>query len=364
MKKMSLWGLCALWCMGMLVGCAPAQPQPTPTSQAVTLTLMHFEGGFPQTLLDRYTEQTGVQFQYAYILNYEEAEERIYNGEVADIAWLTNGNLARLLNERKLATIDYANIPNRRYINPSFRDLAFDPGGARHVPWSWGTTGILYRRDLLETAPRFWPDLWALGEGRAGVFNDPRTMFGVALRALGYSANSSNPEQIDEAAAFLEERWGQQVMVDEVIDPYTAAYALADGTLSIALGWAYDARTAADLNPEVLYVLPEDGSLLWLELMVIPRTSTHQAEAEAFINFLLDPQNAAVFTNEFFYATVIDGVTPYVNEALRGDPNIFPTAEMLAGSELMLPFQPQIDAQFKAHWRRLSSASSDSEAQP
>lgn len=338
-----------------VVGCAPAPTVPataTPAPLAESLTLMHYEDGFSQALLDRFTEETGVEIVYQGFANYEEGEARLLESQPADLMWLTPANLVEPLARDLLAEIDYANIPNFRNINPSFRDLTFDPGGAHHIPWVWGTTGLVYRSDLVSAAPTRWSDLWTLGAGQAGVWADRRTMFGMALMSLGYSVNTNDTAQLDEAAAFLEERWGQQVFV-EGYDAYTSAYALADGTLPISLGWAYDAQTGRGLNETIAYASPEEGTMLWLEVIVIPASSPNKATAEAFINFLLQPENAAVYTNEFSYATVVDGAQPFVDEAIAADRTIFPTTETLAGAELLLPLSPAAEDALNDHWERL-----------
>jgi len=314
---------------------------------------MHYEDGFPQSLLDKFTAETGVKVTYNTFSEYEEAVQRLLDGEVADVTWMSNNNLTVLSERGLLAPIRYMNVPNFRYVNASFRDLSFDPGNKYAVPWLWGTTGLLYRSDLVKQPPVKWSDLWTISRAKlAGVWQDRRTMFGMALMSLGYSVNTSNVTEIDEAAAFLEARWDKQTFV-EPIDPYTSAAALADGTLEASLGWTYDAYTGRGLNEKVVYLLPEEGTMLWLEVMLIPANSPHRATAEAFINFLLEPENAAIYTNAFAYATVVDGAQPFIDDVIANDVTIFPTAAMLNGAELFQPLSLEAEDALNAHWERL-----------
>lgn len=339
----------------ILMGCAPSariEPTPTPEPYADTLTILHYEDGFPQSLLNKFTEETGVKIEYKTFNNYEEGEQLLMGGEYVDVAWLNTPNFAVLNDDNLLAPINYSNLSNARYISASFRDLSFNPGNTHHVPWVWGTTGIIYRTDLINTPPVKWADLWTVSEKPAGVWEERRTMFGAALMSLGYSVNTSSIAEIDAAAAFLEERLDKQVFV-ETYDPYTAGYALTDGTMDVSLGWTYDAQTALSINENIAYVMPEEGTMLWLEVMVIPAASQHKATAEAFINFLLRPENAAVYTNEFAYATVVDEARPFIDEALLSDTTIFPTTEMLAGAELLQPMSAEALSALNAHWERL-----------
>lgn len=338
-----------------LLGCSPSpQVQPTPTVQPLDdqLILLHYVDGFPQSLLDKFTAETGIEVIYKGFGNYEEAEQLIRDGEEADVVWLSNTNLDALLKENLIAEVNYTHVPNARQINASFRDLSFDPGNKHHVPWVWGTTGLVYRSDLVTQPPVKWADLWTSSTKKAGAWLDRRSMFGMALMSLGYSVNTNTITEIDAAAAFLEERAKQQLFL-ETLDPYTSGYALADGTIEIALGWAYDAQTGRGLNENVTYLLPEEGTMLWVEVMAIPLNTKRQTTAEAFINFLLKPENAAIFTNEFAYATVVDGAQALIDETVLSDLTIFPTTTMLNGAELLQPLDTEASAALDAHWERL-----------
>lgn len=348
------WMFVLLCCLSLLLlGCSPAQePVPTAAPLDKELVILHYEDGFPQSLLDKFTEETGVSITYKTFGNYEEAEARVLAGEEADVVWMSNNNMKVLLEENYLSQLDYRIIPNTRYISPSFRDLNFDPGNQHHVPWVWGTTGLVYRSDLVSQTPVKWADLWTVSPKPSGVWLDRRTMFGLALMSLGYSINTSDVGQINEAAAFLEERANDQRFVEE-LDPYTAAYALADETLDISVGWAYDAQVGLGLNENVTYLLPEEGTMLWLEVMVVPEKSERKATAAAFINFLLQPENAAIYTNEFSYATVVQGSEAFVTPALLSDLTIFPTPDMLNGAELLQPLTDDAEIALNVHWERL-----------
>lgn len=340
----------------VLLGCSPSpriQPTPTPPPLSDTLTILHYEEGFPPSLLNKFEAETGVKIIYKTFTNYEEGVQTIIGGEeYVDVAWLNTPNFAVLFEAGLLAPINYSELSNARYISASFRDLSFNPGNTHHVPWTWGTTGIIYRTDIIENPPVKWADMWTVSDKPTGAWNDLRTMFGAALMSLGYSVNTESVAEIDAAAAFLEERLDKQVFV-ETYDPYTAGYALTDGTMDVSLGWAYDAQTALSINDNIAYVMPEEGTMIWLEVMVIPAGSGHKATAEAFMDFLLRPENAAVYTNEFAYATVVDEARKFIDPAVLNDTTIFPTTEMLAGAELLQPISSEALTAMNAHWERL-----------
>jgi spermidine/putrescine transport system substrate-binding protein len=161
---------------------------------AKELVLYDWPDDIPQSVLDDFTAEYGVQVIYLTYDSMEEAMENIQAGNLYDVAVIENDFLPSLLADNLLAEIDYQNVPNFKNISANFRDLAHDPGNQHSIPYSWGTTGLLVRSDLVEHPVSQWADLWKPGyPGKLAVRAEPLELVGVTLKSLGYSLNSEDP---------------------------------------------------------------------------------------------------------------------------------------------------------------------------
>jgi spermidine/putrescine transport system substrate-binding protein len=174
-----------------LVGCAAVaatEPASAPPQLAEELIYYDWEEDMPQSVLDAFTEEFGVEVTY---LTYETQEEALANikaGEIYDVVVVDNDFLPAFIQEDLLAEIDYRNVSNFKNISANFRDLAYDPGNKHSIPWNWGTTGLVVRADLVEKPITRWADLWDPSyAGKIAIRVEPRELTGIALKSLGYS---------------------------------------------------------------------------------------------------------------------------------------------------------------------------------
>ncbi len=342
----------------VLIGCSstPAVP-PTPTQPplAKELIIHNWDGGMPQPILDAFTAEYGVAINYQPYASYAEAYANLEAGKVYDVAFLGNDFIGQSLGTGLLAELNLSNIPNLRNVAVNFRDLAYDPGNHHSIPYAWGTTGLVVRTDLFGKPVTSWNDLWEAEDGRAGIWDDRRSMIGLTLRSLGYSSNTDKSEELEAALNRLLEL-KPRVLFMEQFDPWTSVPELDSGRITIALGWAYDGRAGRDLNPAIEYVIPNEGTLLWLENMVIPANSPNKSTAELFINFMLRPEIAGQYVNGTFYAVSVELAENFIDPGILNDTIIYPTDEMLVNAELALPLSPEAKALYDDVWQRFMEA--------
>jgi spermidine/putrescine transport system substrate-binding protein len=322
---------------------------------AKELTVYYWDGGMPQSIIDAFTAEYGVAINYQAYASYAEAESNMEAGKVYDVVFLGNDFIGQLLRTNLLAELNLSQIPGLRNVSVNFRDLSFDPGNRHSIPYTWGTTGIVVRTDLFGTTVTSWNDLWKADSGKVGIWNDRRSMLGLTLRSLGYSANSDNVAELEAALKRLLELKPRALFVEQ-FDPWTSAPELASGRITIALGWAYDGRAGRDLNPAIQYVLPKEGTLLWLENMVVPANSPNKYTAELFINFMLRPEIAAKFGNETLYAIVNEPAKALINADILNDPIVYPTDDMLVNAELIMPLSADVKRLYDDVWKRFMEA--------
>ncbi len=338
----------------LLIACSPNSGTPTLSDE---ITVYYYADYIPQTVLDAFTEEYGVKIDYQTYVSPDEAASDILSGKVYDVVWISSAQVPRLVEGGVLAEIDYRNVTRVADVNANFRDLAYDPGNRHSIPYYWGTTGLVVRTDLFGRAVSSWSDLWEVQYGQVGIWQEQRFVIGLALQSLGYSVNTDKPEELEAALNRLVELKRNAVFIEELnTDSSTAAYALADGLVPIALGWSYDALLGHDLNSAIEYVTPQEGTMLWLENIIIPAASERQYTAEIFINFMLRPENAARYANDYFYAVTSDAAREAVNPDILNNPAIYPTNEMLARAEFILPLSPEVQTLYENAWQRFLDA--------
>jgi len=229
-----------------------------------------------------------------------------------------------------LAELNYDNIPNFGNISDIFRDPPYDPGNKYSVPYQWGTTGIGYDLDVFEEAPDSWaylfdPEMAAPYAGQMSMLNDSRETIGAALKYLGYSINSTDEQELEEAKQLLiqQKAWVSTYDSDGFED------LLAAGETVIAHGWSGDFFAAAEEAEQVWYVIPSEGGVIWTDNLAIPKSAPSQYTAEAFINYLLRPEVGAKITNYTWYGSPNKASEEFIDPEILEEPAIYPPEEVM-----------------------------------
>ncbi len=341
---------------GLLGACTGlgSPPTPTPVPLSETIILHDWAEDLAQEILDDFTEEYGIAFEYVVYGSPEEAVANIRAGQEFDVVVLENQYIPALVEEGLLAKIDYRNVPNFDHISANFRDLAYDPGNEHSIPYSWGTTGLVVRSDLVEELPRSWADLWdPQYAGKIVEWEIPRYTLGAALKSLGYSVNSEDPAELEAALERLIELKPNAIWLT-VED--TSAYHLIRGEAVAALGWAYDVQIGQEENEDIVYILPEDGTILWGDNFVIPANSPHKYEAELFLNYLLRPEVTARIVALNNFAMMNEAAEAYIDPEILNDPVVYPPDEDLRGAEIFLTLSPEGEKLYAEMWERFLAA--------
>jgi spermidine/putrescine transport system substrate-binding protein len=339
--------------IGLTGACGRPTPEAAPTGPPLAKELVFYdwEEDMPQSVLDAFTAEYGVEVTYLTYESTQEAEANLTAGELYDVVVLENDSIPWLVADGLLAEIDYRNVPNFKNVSANFRDLAYDPGNRHSVPFNWGTTGLVVRSDLVDEPVTRWADLWdPRYAGKIAVRAEPRELIGLTLKSLGYSINSEDPDELEAALEkLLEIR--QAVFF---VDPYAegALPELLEGEAVILVGWAEDVLAGREENEDIVYVLPEEGTLLWGDNFTIPANSPHKYTAEVFLNFVLRPEISAQIVNENYYAMAIEAANPYLDPEIASDRAIFPPNEDLRNADVYLPLSLEGDELHAQVWER------------
>jgi len=282
---------------GSSVSRAPQDPD------ATTLKVLGFADYMPKNVASTFLDQTGIKIEFTTSSSNEDAIAKILAAGPGayDIAWLTSPFVQGQIKAGGLELLDQRAIPNLSNLYPEASQLDYDPGNQYSVPYSWGTTGICYRKDLVkDTTIDGWDDLLepsAELDGKVTLIDEDRWILEPALKALGFSINTTDPDELQQA-------------VDKTIaakdhllgfDGETFYTKLVSGEALAVQGWDGWCNYGTAEDPNVVYVQPKEGSDLWVDTMVIPKGSTHVQQAEDFINFILEPENQQWVAENILY---------------------------------------------------------------
>lgn len=253
-----------------------------------------------------------------------------------DVAFVS-GQFAQALAEQGLVEPIHADlIPNLKNLYPEASRLAYDMGNKYSVPYSWGTTGICYRSDLVKTPPTSWGDILNPApdvSGKTTALATERWLMLPAQKLLGYSANTTNPDEMAKVKEQLLKTKPSLLAYDD-----TTFYSrLVSGEASMVVAWDGWCNYGIAENKAIKFVVPKEGSDLWADTMVILKTSKNKEAAHAFINYVLDADNGAWVIDNILYKVPNKAAMDKAAGALVADyPNMGMTpAELLKGESLV-----------------------------
>jgi spermidine/putrescine transport system substrate-binding protein len=253
-----------------------------------------------------------------------------------DIASPTAEYVPGMVEQGFIQKLDKSRLPNLANIDPKFKNLWWDPNDDYLIPKDFGTTGILYRKTKIPTVPTSWKDFYELVKGPASgktVFVDSMgDVFVFPLKMLGFSANSVDKAELDQARTILLDVAPHLLALDS--NKYGEK--MAKGEASMALGWTGVLTQQMADTADKGYVVPSEGTIFWLDTWVLLADAPHPNAAYAWLDFIQDSANQAEETNYNNYGTPNAKAKPLVDPAILKDPAVFPpdaTFALLEGSK-------------------------------
>lgn len=277
-------------------------------------------------------ENPNIKINYETFYTNEEMYIKVANKSTAyDVIVPSDYMVERLISEDLLYEIDYNNVPNMKNIGEQYLNKDYDPDNKYSVPYMWGTMGVLYNKTMVDEPVTSWKILWnEKYKDKIFMYNSERDTIAITLRMLGYSMNSKDDAELNAARDAL---IAQKDLVlaycgDEVKDKMIAN----EGAMTIA--WSGDAFYCIDENPDLAYAIPEEGSNLWFDSLVIPKTSQHKAEAEKFIDFMCRPEIAKMNAEYIGYSTANEAGRELLDDEIKNDPLRYPDLSTLKNMEV------------------------------
>lgn len=278
-------------------------------------------------LIDQFEEETNISVVYETFDSNESMMTKIEQGGTTyDVAMPSEYAIEKMKENDLLHPIDHELIPNLENIDPYFLDLPFDPGNEYSVPYFWGTVGIAFNPTLLEGQTfESWDDLWdPTLEQEVILVDSAREVIGMGLNSLGYSLNSTDLGELREATDKLKTMGPnvKAIIGDEIVEMMRREEA------AVAVTWSGQAADMMWINEDIDYSVPEEGSNLWFDNMIIPKTAGNVEGAHAFINFMLDPEVAAQNADYVGYSTPNEEAIALMDPEVTGDERFYPPEEL------------------------------------
>ena len=308
-------------------------------------------------VLTMFEEETGIDIVYEEFETNEILYPKISSGAIAyDVICPSDYMIQRMIENDLLSEINFDNIPNLKNIGKQYLEQSrqFDPENKYSVPYCWGTVGILYNKMMVDEPVDSWSILWDPKYKDNILMQDSvRDAFGVTLKYLGYSLNSTDLDELTEAKNLLIEQKPlvQAYVIDQVRDKMIGNEA--------ALGVIYsgEAIYTQKENPNLEYVIPKEGSNIWIDSWVIPKNAEHKENAEKFINFLCRPDIALMNFEYITYSTPNEAARELIeDESIRNSEIAFPDLSKYDNLETFQYLGTEADQVYGDLWNKVKSS--------
>lgn len=276
-------------------------------------------------VITQFERLTGCDVNYTTFESNENMYSKLSGGGVSyDIVIPSDYMVERLLSEEMLLPLDYTNIPNyEKYFDSEKYGYLIENGISDYaVIYNVGTTILIYNKKMVSEEPTSWKVLWdEQYKDKVLMFNNPRDAFAVAQFALGQSINTTDMADWDAAADYLLEQ-RKNVKPEYVMDEVFIK--MESGEYAFATYYAGDYELMVENNPDLGFVFPEEGVNTFYDAMCIPKGSQHKKGAEAFINFMMEPEIALANAEYIYYATPNKAVIENEDYSLSGSEAVYP----------------------------------------
>ena len=329
------------------------EPAAEPTG--VTLNVYNWGEYIAPDTNDAFEHLTGVTVNYKQFTDNESMYATLMAGVKYDVIIPSDYMVGKMRNEGLLEPLNFENIPNFALIDDNLKNPDYDPENLYSVPYTWGTVGIFYNDKFVdeEDLKQGWDLLWDQKyAGKIFMFDNPRDAFGIALKRLGYSMNSTDKSQIEEAFLSLQEQKPilQQYVMDQVYskmineEGWIAPYYTGDGVIMM---------DEEEGNEHIQCFIPDEGTNLFVDAMCLLKGVKHKAQAESYINFMCRTEVALANAEEIGYSTPHVEALQQLDPFYADNPVFYPPDDVLNKAEIFIALPESWNTYYAELWERL-----------
>lgn len=302
-----------------------------------------------------FTQETGIKVVYSEYANNEEMYAKVEQGNVSyDVIFPSDYMVEKMINNDLLEKLDLTQIPNYENIDARFKGLPFDANDEYSIPYMWGTVGIVYNKTMVDEPVDSWDILWnEKYKEQIFMYDSERDSIMVALKKLGYSMNTRDKAQLEEAKNLLIEQ--APLVLSYVGDEGKNKMVNEEAALMVA--WAGDAMVMLQENPDLAFAIPKEGSNFFVDSMVMPKNASNKEAVYQYMNFLCRPDIAAMNAEYIGYSTPISAARELLPEEMKNSEVAYPSEEVTGADNMEMFNDPSdIIGEYSSIWTQVKAS--------
>ncbi|CAM2847734.1 spermidine/putrescine ABC transporter substrate-binding protein [Hathewaya histolytica] len=345
-KLLSL-SICIVMMGTFFVGCSKESPK--------EISFFNYGENIDKETIKEFEKKYGIKVNIETFDDMETMYQKISKGGVKyDVILVSDALMPRMIKKDLVQKINKDNIPNISQMDKDYLNLEIDPGNKYSVPYMFGTVGLIYNKNVVKEKVDSWDILWnEKYKGKVFMFDTYRDTMGAALKKLGYSLNSTNPKEIEEAKELLLK---QRKSLNPIYGVDNGTTMIPAGESDINMIWSGEGLNLQDENPNLVYVVPKEGANFWIDSLCIPSNAKNVEGAEKFINFVSDKESALRIADEIGYTTPNKEARLKQPEEVRNNPNAYMPKEIMDRCEIYVDFPKEVKKLYDHAWVNIKSS--------
>jgi len=320
-----------------------------------TLYIYNWTEYMPDKVIADFQKETGIKVNYSTYDSNEAMHAKIKvlkKNEGYDLVFPSTYYVDKMRKEELLTEIDKTKLSNLKNLDPSLLDKSYDPGNKYSIPYLWGSSSIAVNSKFIDPSSiTSWNDLWKSEfKNRLVLTDDIREVFAMALMSLGFSGNTKDPAQIEAAYKKL-------LTLKPNIRLYNSEspkLPFLNQEVYAGMIWNGEAYMASQENQDIKFIYPKEGTIFWIDSMIIPKNARNIENAHKFINFILRPEIAKAISHEIGYATPNQAARQLMDEKIRTNKTIYPDPGTVSAGEFQVDIGDAI-LTYEKYWEKLKT---------
>ena len=318
------------------------------------INFFNYGENIDEETIKEFEKKYGIKVNIETFDDMEAMYQKVSSGGVKyDVVLVSDALMPRMIKNNLVQELNKDNIPNISQMDEEYLNLEIDPGNKYSVPYMFGTVGLIYNKDVVKEEVDSWDILWdEKYKDKIFMFDTYRDTLGVALKKLGYSLNSTDPKEIEEAKELL---LSQRELVDPIYGVDNGTVMIPAGESDINMIWSGEGLNLQDENPNLVYVVPKEGANFWIDSLCIPTNAKNIEGAEKFINFVSDKESALRIADEIGYTTPNKEARLEQPESVRNNPNAYMPKEIMDRCEIYVDLSKDVKRLYDDAWLEIKS---------
>jgi len=319
------------------------------------ISFFNYGENIDEETVKEFEKEYGIKVNVETFDDMETMYQKISQGGVNyDVILVSDVLMPRMIKNKFVQELNKDNIPNVSQMDEDYLNLEIDPGNKYSVPYMFGTVGLIYNKDVVKEEVDSFDILWdEKYKDKIFMFDTYRDTIGVALKKLGYSLNSTDPKEIEEAKELL---LNQRKLVNPIYGVDNGTVMIPAGESAINMIWSGEGLNLQAEYPKLVYVVPKEGANFWIDSLCIPHNAKNVDGAEKFINFVSDKESALRIADEIGYTTPNKEARLEQPEEVRNNPNAYMTKEIMDRCEIYVDFPSNVKKVYDDAWIRIKSS--------